>query len=133
MRRRCADDSKSNCLVCGKSFVHEYRAKTPVPSEPPPVTSHTCEVCGKSFSQAGLLTSHMKVHMEDVSPNCKVCGKSFLQHEPFSQHIRTHSVVEALHSCPICEQSFHEESILRTHMKTHKKDMQCQVCRKSFF
>ncbi|GAB1603968.1 zinc finger protein 2 homolog [Argonauta hians] len=137
-RQQCADDTwSSNCTVCGKSFVHECRSATSstCSSEQttPSVMMHSCEVCGKNFSQADQLSNHSKIHMKNSSPNCKVCGKSFLQHEPFNQHITTHDVVKALHICPICDQSFHEEGLLRSHMKSHKKDTQCQVCTKSFF
>ena len=47
-----------------------------------------CEICGKSFSQAGVLKRHIDtVHERHKFYKCEICGKSFSQSGVLKKHI----------------------------------------------
>ena len=48
---------------------------------------HKCKYCGKSFSQAGSLKTHINAVHKDYK--CESCGKSFSRLQNLEKHLHT--------------------------------------------
>ncbi|XP_034243504.1 zinc finger protein 184-like [Thrips palmi] len=48
---------------------------------------HTCEVCGKNFSNSFLLKSHQRIHTGEMPFLCQLCGGKFRYPASLSYHI----------------------------------------------
>ena len=74
------------------------------------------EYCGKSFSQAGGLKSHMHtVHEGHKDYKCESCGKSFTHQHSLKKHINTVHEGHKDHKCESCGKIFS----LADHLKSH--------------
>ena len=80
---------------------------------------HICEICGKVFENAELLSNHRAVHKENLS-SCEECGKSFKNKARVTRHVnRFH---KGNSNCPICSQSFTSKANVVNHIRSiHEK------------
>nr|DBA29319.1 TPA: hypothetical protein GDO54_009555 [Pyxicephalus adspersus] len=92
-----------------------------------------CSVCGKHFSQAGNLQTHLRRHSGEKPYICEICGKRFAVSGDVQRHIVIHTG-EKPHLCDICGRGFSNISNLKEHEKTHATDKlyTCDDCGKSF-
>ncbi|KAM9580362.1 zinc finger and BTB domain-containing protein 49 isoform 1-T2 [Guaruba guarouba] len=92
-----------------------------------------CNICGKHFSQAGNLQTHLRRHSGEKPYICEICGKRFAASGDVQRHIIIHSG-EKPHLCDICGRGFSNFSNLKEHKKTHTADkvFTCDECGKSF-
>uniref|UniRef100_A0A674A7H7 C2H2-type domain-containing protein n=1 Tax=Salmo trutta TaxID=8032 RepID=A0A674A7H7_SALTR len=51
---------------------------------------YLCSECGKRFTTAPLLKSHMKKHSGEIHHQCSVCGKCFLLFQDLKRHQEIH-------------------------------------------
>ena len=68
-------------------------------------TDHKCESCGKLFSEAGHLKTHIHtIHEGHKDHKCEYFSKSFSQVQYFSKktYHTMHSRVQKLHANPTC-------------------------------
>ena len=91
--------------------------------------SHLCTVCGKSFSTAWYVKTHMLSHTGENPFMCTQCAYSCYNISVLKIHERTHNGVK-LYNCAICGSAFHQSAHLKTHAKTHtgEKPFKCGQC-----
>jgi uncharacterized Zn-finger protein len=104
------------------------------PVDQQPATSakqHVCKICTKTFTTAGNLNLHFKIHSgekcgilnwgyNDVVPltagekpfKCQTCGKGFIQSNNLSTHQKTHSG-EKPYECSVCKKCFSQSNNLK--------------------
>uniref|UniRef100_A0A8K9Y3U6 C2H2-type domain-containing protein n=1 Tax=Oncorhynchus mykiss TaxID=8022 RepID=A0A8K9Y3U6_ONCMY len=114
---------------------------------PDPKRLHLCSECGKRFTTAPLLKSHMKSHSGEIHHQCSVCGKCFLLFQDLKRHQEIHKGgnnsdadspgepdPERPFPCSVCGKRFTAAFRLKAHMKIHsgEKPHQCSVCGKAF-
>jgi uncharacterized Zn-finger protein len=52
--------------------------------------SHVCETCGRTFSRAHFLVSHMRRHTGQGGVHvCKTCGKVFTLAKDLTRHMKS--------------------------------------------
>ncbi|KAI1317828.1 hypothetical protein EDD11_007630 [Mortierella claussenii] len=82
-------------------------------------TSFHCEIpnCGKVFSRAYNLTSHMKTHSEERPFLCGSCPLAFARRHDRERHLRLHTG-EKPYTCENCGCGFMRNDALHRHQKT---------------
>ncbi|XP_058818989.1 zinc finger protein 431-like [Topomyia yanbarensis] len=94
---------------------------------------HTCDTCGKGFSQESSLSVHMARHKKEAKFPCPICGKKY-KHEIIVRNCITRHERPKEHKCKICNVIFPAASNLYSHMVSHSADRRykCDVCGQMF-
>ena len=128
------------CSVCDKVFTDRSRLRAHMAVHTRPFS---CEPCGKRFSQAHSLKSHLltRVHHECVS-GAQLSNGDLPKHSPpaYENEIRTPTKLDILtkennHTCSTCDRAFPSMYLLNGHiMRVHRTgDLKtCTFCEKSF-
>ena len=74
--------------------------------------------CYKSFTRAGSLRSHERIHIGEKPYSCSSCEKSFTEVGNMKKHERIHNG-ERQYSCRSCDKSFTAAHHLKTHKRIH--------------
>ncbi|XP_026499880.2 zinc finger protein 93-like [Vanessa tameamea] len=139
---------------CGEQFddldnyeKHQYKHN--------PAGDHLCNLCGKGFETAEILTGHMLLHSNPVGllvtcpfcnqnikrntltqhikyvhnskPQCNVCSKTFANQNNLKRHMMIHSGIKDF-ECDICHKRFHQKITMQTHRLTHINPFTCSQC-----
>lgn len=117
---------------CGEQFddldtyeKHQYKHN--------PAGDHLCNLCGKGFETAEILTGHMLLHSNPVGllVTCPFCNQN-IKRNTLTQHIKY--VHNSKPQCDICSKTFANQNNLKRHMMIHSgiKDFECDICHKRF-
>lgn len=105
--------------------------------EASPAVVHTCEVCGKNYSQIWDLKRCRKRHYDITTLHsqlrpfiCVDCGEAFATAHDLSTHQKNHEGSDFF-QCAQCEESFPSSDGLRSHMTSHA-DFICSICDERF-
>uniref|UniRef100_A0A182QW90 C2H2-type domain-containing protein n=1 Tax=Anopheles farauti TaxID=69004 RepID=A0A182QW90_9DIPT len=93
------------------------------------VTSTTCGLCGKSFSEKFGLRQHMRImHAETKPYKCPECRKCFAKEHSMLIHLRVH-VSNRPFMCIVCYKTFTRATALNGHLSSHSHDqLKCFAC-----
>nr|CAD7193541.1 unnamed protein product [Timema douglasi] len=98
------------------------------------VEKFQCEVCSKSFSSKGYLSTHNQQQHTDT-PNfcCEKCFQKFATKQTFDVHQLIHTG-ECLHLCDRCGRLFRQRYSLDNHLRRHQDNypLTCKYCGKGF-
>ena len=65
-----------------------------------------CAQCGKVFSRANNLKSHMLAHTADKPFRCRICETSFVRAYDLRRHERGHTGDAKSYVCEFCNRAF---------------------------
>ncbi|XP_073836556.1 uncharacterized protein [Musca autumnalis] len=142
-------NDKYICEICNQRFsaqkgleahctwLHQGAYSTQTP------TKHKCELCGRCYTQAITLRTHMR-HKHPLSIDsdyiCDICNQRFTTQTGLDMHTdRAHPEAETptKHKCEICGTCFKEDRHLRTHLSNKHpssidSDYICEICNERF-
>ena len=88
-----------------------------------------CELCGKTFTTAPSIASHMVTHSpsrDDVF--CPVCAFS-AEYPKLVNHVRSRHLKEKVYNCTTCLAEFSTHSAKSTHMLKHNRSDTMGQCK----
>ena len=109
-----------HCPECKEMFSSYEKRKTHH-SKVHLGTTFSCEECGKSFNNKGLLTRHVRtVHQEHQDYKCKQCGREFNLLANLTCHVSTVHELSKPYKCTVidCGIRFSQITGLKTHMQS---------------
>ncbi|XP_038218432.1 zinc finger protein 836-like [Zerene cesonia] len=138
---------------CGEQFEdlaefekHQYKHN--------PAGEHLCNLCGKGFETAEILTGHTLLHRStgpvvscpfcnqvvrrngltqhikythNTKPQCELCQKTFANQNNLKRHMIIHSGIKEF-VCDICSKRFNQKITMQTHRLTHINSTTCNLC-----
>lgn len=89
------------------------------------IKKHSCEFCGKTFSENGNLKEHLLRHTDPERFKCKICSKKYVNDRALRLHMRTHEEDDGSRpfACDECDKAYRFENWLKDHKrKLHARE-----------
>ncbi|XP_037822831.1 transcription factor grauzone-like [Lucilia sericata] len=125
------------CTQCGKILSdrknfksHQLRVHRPNDV----VLKHSCDICGKSFTQGYVLRTHKLTHLpkEEKKFPCTECGKFYGNSYLLKIHTEVVHLKKQAKVCYICGKTLGTSTEYKTHMNKHEgiptPVINCDVC-----
>ena len=106
---------------CGKQFVTKYRLDIHKLNQHQGIRRYACSICGKTFTEKGILKTHQSIHTDERKFKCSCCGRCYKTISPLYSHIKISHLNERKYKCQICNKSFGKTSSLKRHILLHTK------------
>lgn len=123
------DQILHSCTECSQSFRMQLMLDRHRKYHTRELMEFVCTKCSLSFPCAESLEVHERLHenKEVTIHLCELCGKSFSRASNLRSHLKTHG--EHLYKCPDCPGMYKSEEYLVKHRKIHSKIKDtCNVC-----
>ncbi|CAG5119286.1 unnamed protein product [Candidula unifasciata] len=134
-RRKKHKSVTCGCDKCGLSFPYPSKLKLHLMSKHNATKPFMCEICGSSFAEKNMLTTHKNIHTGDKKYECPTCGRRFMLKTTLGNHMQTH-LDRRPHTCNICGMGFKLSYYLKSHLKTHSETRErphiCSKCGAAF-
>ncbi|KAL3271163.1 hypothetical protein HHI36_021661 [Cryptolaemus montrouzieri] len=121
------------CENCGKNFSSASSLRSHLLSHGTE-RKYACKLCEYAGRTASAIYIHMSKHAQDTCV-CEVCSKVFKSNRNLNDHLRrVHSKIKK-HVCPSCNRQFVDHYMLKVHLRIHTglRPYKCNQCDKSFF
>ena len=91
---------------------------------PRSIKLHSCMTCGKSFTRASYLKTHILIHSgvpEEKQYKCSLCDYSYVRLQSLKEHGIQHGQTSP-HNCTQCDYRASRASSLSRHAKIHGEE-----------
>lgn len=138
------DKPTFTCSICETAFEDRQTIKDHVNIVHKDVKRRSCPHCGRTFTQTGDLTRHVRIHTGIRPFKCPFdgCEYAFISSGDLHKHVRRHNQminpIPKPHVCDKCGKDFERGYDLKRHSSMHAKDdpnfrgFNCELCGKMF-
>lgn len=138
------DKPSFTCSICETTFEDRQTIQDHVNIVHKDVKRRSCPHCGRTFTQTGDLTRHVRIHTGIRPFKCSFdgCEYAFISSGDLHKHVRRHNQminpIPKPHVCNKCGKDFERGYDLKRHSSMHAKDdpnfrgFNCELCGKMF-
>ncbi|XP_052831185.1 myoneurin-like [Octopus bimaculoides] len=105
------------CNKCGRTFSQAGGLHSHIKSCYQ-MQGYLCDLCGQTFNHLGSMKSHRRIHLGEKPHACSDCGARFSDHRNLRRHKRIHEN-SFPYPCTHCDKRFRHSNSLKAHLRHH--------------